>query len=52
MKINFNAINSYLFTVFMHNFIDFVYFAVILGGFLAFLKNFENQDGGCFDIMM
>ncbi len=46
MKIYTNAINFYLFTVFKHNFIDFVYFAVILGGFLAFLKTFESQDGG------
>ncbi len=30
----------------------FEYFAVILGGFLAFWKNVEIQDSGCFDIMM
>ncbi len=36
MKIDLNAINFYLFTVFKHSFIVFVYFAVILGGFLAF----------------
>ncbi len=46
MKINFKAINFYLFTVFKHSFIDFVYFAVILGGFLAFWKKFKVQDGG------
>ncbi len=46
LKINFNAIHFYVFTVNKHNFIDFLYFAVILGGFLAFLKNFKIQDGG------
>ncbi len=44
MEMNFNAINFYLFTVFKHSFINFVYFAVILGGFLAFWKNFEIQN--------
>ena len=33
-------------------FIGFEYFPVILGNFLSFWKNFEIQDGGCFDIMM
>ncbi len=41
-----------IFTVFKHSFIDCVYTAVILGGFLAFWKKIEIQDGGCFDIMM
>ncbi len=31
---------------FMHSCIDFEYFAVILGGFLALWKMFEIQDGG------
>ncbi len=57
MKINFNANNFYHFTVFKHNFIDFVYFSVILGWFSGILEKFWNprwriQDGGCFDIMM
>ncbi len=49
MEINFNSINFYPFTGLQHSFIDYVYFAVILGGFLAFWKNFQD---GCFDIMM
>ncbi len=40
MKINLSAINFHLFTVSKHIFINFVYFEVILGGFLAFWKNF------------
>ena len=31
---------------FLHCFTDCEYFAVILGGFLAFWKNFEIQNGG------
>ncbi len=31
---------------FLHRFIDFEYFSVILGGFLSFWKKFEIQDGG------
>ncbi len=38
MIINFNAINFNLFTVFKDNFIDFVHFTVVLGGFSASLK--------------
>ncbi len=34
------------FYVFKAHFIYFEYCAVILGGFLAFWKNFEIQDGG------
>ncbi len=33
-------------TVVKQSFIDFEYFSVILGGFLAFWKNFEIHDGG------
>ena len=31
---------------FLHIFIDFEYFSVILGGFLTFWKNYEIQDSG------
>ncbi len=36
----------YIFAGLKHIFIHFEYFAVIFGGFLAFWKNFEIQDGG------
>ncbi len=35
-----------LFTVFEHSFIDFEYFTVILGAFLAFWKKIEIHNGG------
>ncbi len=34
------------FRSFLHLFIDFEYFSVILGALLTFWKNFEIQDGG------
>ena len=46
MKINFNSTIFTSFRFFLHCFIDFEYFSVILGGFLMFWKNFEIQDGG------
>ncbi len=46
IKINLNGIIVYIFKGLKHIFIHFEYFAVILGGFLAFWKNFEIQDGG------
>ncbi len=46
MKMNFNTIIFTFFTALKHSFIDLEYFAVILGGFLAFWKKFEVQDVG------
>ena len=45
----FSIIFSIIFTTFrsfVHCFIDFEYFSVILGSLLTFLKNFEIQNGG------
>ncbi len=49
VSVNKNQLKWNYFYIFMglkHTFIHFEYFAVILGGFLAFWKNFEIQDGG------
>ena len=49
MKINFKSIIFTIFIIiffFLHCFIDFEYFSVILGGFLTFWKKIEIQDGG------
>ena len=45
MKIKLNPIIFTFFSFFLHCFMDFEYFSVILGGLLTFSKNVEIQDG-------
>ena len=46
ITINFNSTIFTSFGFFLHCFIDFEYFSVILVGFVKFWKNFEIEDGG------
>ena len=47
-----NEILTYchLFRSFLHRFIAFEYFSLIVGGFVTFWKKIEIQDGGCLDL--